>query len=149
MPWPLNVNCPFGCFWGCSLPWPFTRHLTSIFGQSDTVERGPQLFWLSPLCLAFHCSPLWHSYPTLNIILKLYGIGSVYFGMVHRLTSAVVFSLHCCHVCPPISSPSIYILRRSQLHTDIYRVVSALKCSFMFIGGSCSSFPVFFFFLYW
>lgn len=121
MPWSLNVNCPFscfGCFRGHSSPRPFTLHLPAlttligVFGQSDTVEGGPQRFWLSALSLAFHCSPLWHSYPTLNIILNFFGIGSVYFGIAYHercgLTCAAAMSV--------ISSPSISILRRSQTH---------------------------------
>lgn len=106
---------------GHPLPPPFMLHLpavtswTVIFGQSDKVKGGPQHFKLTAFCLAFHSSPFLHSDPAHNIIRKLSGIGSVYFGMVHCESSAVVFSLHRCHVCHFLPL-FLYLKKKSDAH---------------------------------
>lgn len=141
MPWPLNWNGPFSCFGsfrGHSLPGPLTLHppglntLTSVFGLLDSVG-GAQCFWFS-----FLSALPQHSHPTLIIILKLFGL---LWNVNHRADQAETqLRFSAWSAVWLFFAPLSSILRWSWTHIDVYRGVSALKCSFMFIGGSCSSF---------
>lgn len=50
-------------------------------------------------------------------------MGSVYFGVVHREPSAVVFSLHCCHVCHFLPL-YLYLKTKSDTRRYLQRCVS-------------------------
>lgn len=116
------------------LPWPvWLAYLASrtqlkvALSISDSLHSCFPL--LSPLAFTSHTKhylkTLWH------------GQCVFWSGASWALRCGFQFALLPCLSFPPC------ILRRSQTHADIYRGVPALKCSFMFIGGSCSSFPFF------
>lgn len=92
LPWPLNWNGPFSCFGSFrdhSLPGPLTLHPPVLNTDHRIWPFGYRWGWLSAFLIllavcpssVFHFPPLCHSFPTLNIILKLFGSSTVYFGL--------------------------------------------------------------------
>lgn len=137
--WPLNWNGPFSCFGGFrdhSLPGPL--HPPVLNTDHPIWPFGYRWGWLSAFLVllavcpssVFHFHPLWHSFPTLNIILKLFGSSTVYFG-IWMLRSSLPSCGFRLELLPSMAflCSSVCILRWSQMHIAIYRCVSALKCS--------------------
>lgn len=141
LPWPLNWNGPFSCFGGFgdhSLPGPLTLHPPVLNTDHRIWPFGYRWGWLSAFLIllavcpssVFHFHPLWHSFPTLKIILKLFGSSTVYFGM-WMLRSSLPSCGFRLELLPSVAffCSSVCILRWSRMHIAIYRGVSALKCS--------------------
>lgn len=141
LPWPLNWNGPFSCFGGFgdhSLPGPLTLHPPVLNTDHRIWPFGYRWGWLSAFLIllavcpssVFHFHPLWHSFPTLKIILKLFGSSAVYFGM-WMLRSSLPSCGFRLELLPSMAffCSSVCILRWSRMHIAIYRGVSALKCS--------------------